>query len=88
MSSIPRRSTGRDGWSRNLRRLAEAPDGGPLGRFLPDETAADTALRRRSAWSSTFAASLELTKRGDVALAQGGPFMPIQIDRMSLAATG
>ena len=73
---------------RILRRLAEAPDGGPLGRFLPDEGAADTALRRRSAWSSTFAASLELTKRGDVALARDGLFMQIQISRVTLVATG
>jgi segregation and condensation protein A len=73
---------------RILRRLAETPDGGPLGRFLPDASAADTPLRRRSAWSSTFAASLELTKRGDVALAQGGLFMPIRVSRAASAATG
>ena len=73
---------------RILRRLAEAPDGGPLGRFLPDEGAADTALRRRSAWSSTFAASLELTKQGDVALAQDGLFMQIRVSRAASAAIG
>jgi segregation and condensation protein A len=73
---------------RILRRLEAAPDGGPFGRFLPDQAAADTALRRRSAWSSTFAASLELAKQGDVTLAQDGLFMPIQINRATLAATG
>ena len=50
--------------------------------------ARDRILRRRSAWSSTFAASLELAKRGDVALAQDGLFMPIRIHRATLAATG
>jgi hypothetical protein len=69
------------------RLLAEAPDGGLLGRFLPDEAATDT-LRRRSAWSSSFAASLELAKQSDVALAQDGLVMPIQINRAALAATG
>ena len=50
---------------RILRLLEEAPDGGPLGAFLPEgATEADTELRRRSAWSSTFAASLELGKQG------------------------
>src|ERR1700733_15371986 len=56
-------------------RLAAAPEGGPLDHFPPDRT--DIAacgflqqLRRRSAWSSTFVARLELTKQGDAALAQ------------------
>jgi segregation and condensation protein A len=71
---------------RILRRLEEAPGGAPLGAFLPEgATEADTELRRRSAWSSTFAASLELGKQGDVALTQDDLFTPIQVSR---AATG
>jgi segregation and condensation protein A len=71
---------------RILRLLAEAPGGGPLSWFLPDNaTEADTTLRRRSAWSSTFAASLELGKQGAVALAQHGLFMPIQVSSASAA---
>ncbi len=67
---------------RILRLLREMPDGAPLGGFLPEAaTKADTELRRHSAWSSTFAASLELGKQGDVALAQDGLFMPIQVSR-------
>ena len=65
-------------------RLAMAPVGGPLDHFLPDPT--DIAaggslqkLRRRSAWASTFVASLELTKQGDAALAQKAFLRPIHV---------
>ena len=65
-------------------RLAMAPVGGPLDHFLPDPT--DIAaggslqkLRRRSAWASTFVASLELTKQGDAALAQEAFLRPIHV---------
>jgi segregation and condensation protein A len=69
---------------RILRRLAEMPDGGRFEQFLPDvpEPAADEsrqALRRRSAWSSTFAASLELAKQGDIALDQEEAWTPIEV---------
>jgi segregation and condensation protein A len=65
-------------------RLAETPDGAPLDRFLPDppETAENGALaklRRRSAWSSTLIASLELAKQGEVKLGQGEDFEPIHV---------
>ena len=58
-----------DARARILRLLAETPDGAPLARFLPPVRRGErgpgaTALRRRSAWSSTFVASLELTRRG------------------------
>lgn len=65
-----------------LRLLAEAPDGGPLDGFLlrtPEKQ--DTPLRRRSAWTTAFAASLELARQGDVALAQDGAFRPITVSR-------
>ena len=60
--------------------LAAAPAGGTLDRFLPDppEQAGD-ALRRRSAWSSTLVASLELARQGEVHLAQDGVFAPIHL---------
>jgi chromatin segregation and condensation protein Rec8/ScpA/Scc1 (kleisin family) len=57
-----------------LRQLAETPEGGPLDRFLPDPLAAEDesrpGLRQRSAWSSTFVASLELARQGEAALQQ------------------
>jgi segregation and condensation protein A len=69
---------------RILRRLAEMPDGGWFEQFLPEtpEPATDESrqvLRRRSAWSSTFAASLELAKQGDVALDQEDAWTPIEV---------
>jgi segregation and condensation protein A len=68
--------------ARILQRLADLPDGGPLAALLP-ETGGATAsdLRRRSAWSSTLAASLELAKQGDVTLAQDADFQPIHVAR-------
>lgn len=78
--------------ARILRLLAEAPDGGPLDGFLPyapgdqdpDDPNRDNRenrLLRRSAWTTTFAASLELARQGDVALAQDGAFRPITLSR-------
>jgi segregation and condensation protein A len=69
---------------RILRRLAEMPDGGPLDRFLPDspkmsDSICRQALRRRSGWASTFVASLELARHGDVVLGQGADFQPIHV---------
>ncbi len=69
---------------RILRRLAEMPGGGSLARFLPDspepeDDEAHRALRRRSAWSSTLVASLELAKQGDLALAQHDAWTEIQV---------
>jgi segregation and condensation protein A len=69
---------------RILQRLADAPDGGALACFLPDmsDLAEDDRLfklQRRSAWSSTFSASLELTRQGDVVLRQVGEFATIYI---------
>jgi segregation and condensation protein A len=59
------------------------PGGGPLEQFLPDQPANSSdpwrPLRRRSGWASTFIASLELAKQGDVALAQEGPWTVIGV---------
>jgi chromatin segregation and condensation protein Rec8/ScpA/Scc1 (kleisin family) len=64
--------------------LAAAPAGGTLDRFLPDPAAEagdapHQTLRRRSAWSSTLVASLELARHGEVHLAQDGVFTPIHL---------
>jgi segregation and condensation protein A len=69
---------------RILRRLAGMPDGGRFEQFLPDapEPAGDEprrALRWRSTWSSTFVASLELARQGNVALAQEGAWTTIEV---------
>lgn len=79
--------------ARILRVLEDMPDGASFEKLLPDmETitapAARAALRRRSAWSSTFVASLELARQGDVLLAQEeavqrGEDPPIQVRRAS-----
>ena len=66
---------------RILQLLAEAPEGAPLERFLPDlakisEREVWAKIRLRSAWSSTFIAGLELAKQGEVVLGQGGISRP------------
>ena len=71
---------------RILRRLANRPDPCRLDQPLPDApgpgTPHDTELRRRSRWTSTFTASLELAKQGEVALTQEDAFSPIQVGRV------
>ena len=46
------------------------------GEEVPSPNA---TLRRRSAWSSTFVAGLELARRGEVALAQEAPFSAVRV---------
>src|SRR4051794_21581549 len=59
---------------RILQLLAEMPDDATLDQLLPppdrSEDEERRVLRWRSAWASTFSASLELAKQGEVALAQ------------------
>ncbi len=79
-----------DARDRILRRLAEHPGPQSLDRFLPQERGvtgreAPSLLRRRSAWTSVFAASLELAKQGEVTLAQEGMFTPIHLSPPSAA---
>ncbi|WP_286840346.1 hypothetical protein [Acidiphilium sp. 34-64-41] len=68
---------------RIMRLLAESGEALSLDQLLPgpnqqmDQPQTETRLRKRSAWSSTFVASLELAKQGDVALAQAENFDPI-----------
>ncbi len=71
---------------RILRLLTEAPDGRPLDQLLPKraneaEVRAENVSKRRSAWTSTFVASLELAKQGDIVLDQEALFSPIQVSR-------
>ena len=49
-----------------------------------EEAETPAALRRRAGWTSTFLASLELAKQGDVALDQEGLFGPIHVQRASI----
>jgi segregation and condensation protein A len=81
-----------DARARILRRLAEITEGETLDKLLPEAEAAgdgqsksQTNLRRRSAWTSTFLASLELAKQGDVALGQQALFSPIQVSQIPAA---
>ena len=50
----------------------------PMQRLLPDQPAT-SRLQRRSRWTSTFVASLELAKQGALQLDQDGVFSPIQV---------
>jgi segregation and condensation protein A len=63
--------------ARILRLLADAGAALPLARLLPAPEGA--GLKRRSAWSSTFAASLELARQGAVVLAQQDGFAEITV---------
>ena len=67
---------------RIVRLLAEAGEGRALDRLLPAAliaAAPETELRRCSGWTSSFVASLELAKQGEVTLEQGEDFGPIQV---------
>ena len=77
---------------RILRLLAEAPDGRPLDELLPERAEAAAAQtqsvsKRRSAWTSTFVAGLELAKQGEIVLGQETLFSPIQFDLSSSHAS-
>jgi segregation and condensation protein A len=73
---------------RILRMLGEGCEGEELRHFLPDDPATGAALsppekslRLSSAWATTFSASLELAKQGDVALAQADAFASLHVSR-------
>jgi segregation and condensation protein A len=73
---------------RILRILGEGGGGETLGHFLPKQlSVADTgdppeaSLRLYSVWASTFSASLELAKQGDVELAQVDAFASVHVSR-------
>ena len=77
-----------DARDRILRILGEGGDGQTLGHFLPEQLAAADAVDPREAssrlysgWATTFSASLELAKLGDIALAQAGAFASVHVSR-------
>jgi len=61
--------------------LRMVPSWGVLQNFLPDIVAAEELLEVRSAIASTFAATLELVKNGELELRQEGTFSPIYLRR-------
>ena len=78
---------------RILRMLGEGGDGQALEHFLPEQAViagdadpAEGKLRRYSAWASTFSASLELAKLGDVALEQAEAFASVHVRRIGRGA--
>jgi segregation and condensation protein A len=77
-----------DARDRILRILGEGSDDKTLGQFLPEQSAAADAgdlpehsLRLFSAWATTFSASLELAKLGNITLAQADAFTSVHVSR-------
>lgn len=66
--------------------LGDMPDWSVLQSFLPEATSAEQVIEIRSAMASTFAASLELVKNGELELRQDRTFAPIYMRRRSDAA--
>lgn len=70
-----------DARARILRLLADHQSPRPLDELLPDlpepDALPESKLRGRSRWTSTFVASLELAKQGEVVLEQENGFAPI-----------
>ncbi len=69
---------------RILRVLAETPEGVPFEQLLPNPNGESNPTpravwRRRSAWSSTFVASLELARQSAAVLEQETAFTPIHV---------
>ena len=70
-----------------LRRMLGAmPNWSVMSRFLPD-TSGEMPLQSRSAIASTFAATLELVKAGELELHQNGSFAPIYLKRREQPAS-
>ena len=61
--------------------LGAAPEWDTLQHFLPERKGEVSPLERRSALASTFAATLELVKSGEMELQQDGLFGPISVRR-------
>ncbi len=69
-----------DALARLREMMGDAVDWGALSAWLPPDWRGD-AKRRRSALASTFAATLELARRGEVELRQEAPFAPLLLRR-------
>ena len=61
--------------------LGAMPSWGTLQSYLPDVIGAEEIMEVRSALASTFAATLELVKNGELELRQDGSFAPIYLRR-------
>jgi len=59
--------------------MGNVPSWGVLQNYLPDVAGAEEILEARSALASTFAATLELVKNGELELRQDGSFAPIYV---------
>ena len=73
-----------DARARICRLLEGMPGGRALAQLLPEpklDAPPPSAVKRRSAWTSTFVAALELTKQGEVLLHQEDGFAPIHVAR-------
>jgi hypothetical protein len=73
-----------DARRRIMRLLVAGSDGQTLDRLLPERTGragggTEPALKLRLAWTSTFVASLELAKVGEVSLEQNAAFSMINV---------
>ena len=80
---------------RILRVLGEGGEGESLEHFLPEQLAAadavdprEASFRLYSGWATTFSASLELAKLGDIALAQAGAFASVHVSRLTAESFG
>ena len=67
-----------DAYARLSSIMGDGVDWSSLQLFLPDAWA-DTPQRRRSATASTFAAALELARRGELEMRQSAPFAPLYL---------
>ena len=61
--------------------LGSMPSWDSLQAYLPDVIGAEEVMEVRSALASTFAATLELVKNGELELRQDGVFAPIYMRR-------
>ncbi|MBV8060683.1 MAG: segregation/condensation protein A [Alphaproteobacteria bacterium] len=66
--------------------LGNIPNWGTLKEYLPEVVDKAQALEVRSALASTFAATLELVKNGELELRQDGTYAPIYIRRREASA--
>jgi len=62
-------------------RIGITPDWSVLQAFLPQIEADSSPLEKRSAIASSFAATLELVKNGEIELRQDGTYAPIYLRR-------
>jgi segregation and condensation protein A len=77
-----------DARARIMRLLAEHPAGHRLDALLPEAADSGPLLRRRSAWASTFVASLELAKQGEIVLRQENPLGTIHVKPSTVQGSG